>query len=46
MSLGLGLALRLGQLARVEFNYVIPKVYQAEDIPFPGFQFGIGLQFL
>ncbi|EEB19878.1 sorting and assembly machinery sam50 protein, putative [Pediculus humanus corporis] len=46
LSYGCGLALRLGQLARVEFNYVIPLKAQDADVTAEGFQFGVGLQFL
>ncbi|KAK6633716.1 hypothetical protein RUM44_004323 [Polyplax serrata] len=47
MSYGLGIALRLGQLARVEFNYVIPNIVREGDsTQETRFQFGVGLQFL
>ncbi|GLH12382.1 hypothetical protein R5R35_011696 [Gryllus longicercus] len=46
MAYGLGLALRLGQMARVELNYCIPVQIRRGDQPVSGVQFGIGVNFL
>jgi outer membrane protein insertion porin family len=46
MAYGIGMALRLGQTARVELNYCIPVLFQREDQPNLGVQFGIGMHFL
>lgn len=46
MSYGIGMALRLGQMARVELNYCIPVLFQRGDQPNSGVQFGIGMHFL
>ncbi|CAD7094023.1 unnamed protein product [Hermetia illucens] len=43
---GLGLAIRLAERARIEFNYCFPLLKQAGDRTHPGFQFGIGYEFL
>ncbi|KAK4878105.1 hypothetical protein RN001_010611 [Aquatica leii] len=43
---GVGLAMRLGQMARVEINYCFPYKFQESDLAQPGVQFGIGVQFL
>lgn len=46
LSIGLGLALRLGKMARVELNYCFPVKKQKGDVDNPGVQFGIGVMFL
>lgn len=43
---GVGVALRLGQMARVELNYCFPVWFQDTDSFVKGVQFGIGVQFL
>lgn len=43
---GLGVALRLGQVARLELNYAIPLLARAKDHAAPGLQFGVGATFL
>ncbi|GAB1605094.1 sorting and assembly machinery component 50 homolog [Argonauta hians] len=46
MSYGGGIVLRMGRVARLELNYVIPfKVNQGDSVN-PGLQFGIGFVFL
>jgi outer membrane protein insertion porin family len=45
MAYGIGMALRLGQMGRIELNYCIPALHQREDQPNPGVQFGIGIHF-
>ncbi|RZF43409.1 hypothetical protein LSTR_LSTR001670 [Laodelphax striatellus] len=46
LAYGAGLAIRLGQLARVEINYVIPVLFDKSDGINRGVQFGIGVHFL
>jgi outer membrane protein insertion porin family len=46
LAYGMGVTLRLGQMARVELNYCIPVLFQREDQPNPGVQYGIGIHFL
>lgn len=46
LSYGIGVALKLGGIARVELNYCIPIRAQRGDRPAPGLQFGIGVNFL
>lgn len=43
---GVGLAVRLGQIARIELNYCIPVLFKETDSVVRGVQFGIGVQFL
>ncbi|PVD33657.1 hypothetical protein C0Q70_04915 [Pomacea canaliculata] len=43
---GGGIVLRLGRVARMELNYVVPMAVQQGDSVNPGLQFGIGLSFL
>nr|CAD7393204.1 unnamed protein product [Timema cristinae] len=43
---GAGVAIKLGQMARVEFNYCIPVSLRKGDVSCPGLQFGIGLEYL
>lgn len=45
LSTGIGIAIRLGQMARVEVNYCWPLEYQKEDRLGNGVQFGVGVQF-
>ncbi|XP_054898056.1 sorting and assembly machinery component 50 homolog A isoform X1 [Poeciliopsis prolifica] len=45
-SYGLGIVLRLGNIARVELNYCIPMGVQSGDRICDGFQFGAGIRFL
>ncbi|KAB0791180.1 hypothetical protein PPYR_02980 [Photinus pyralis] len=46
VAYGIGLAMRLGQMARIEINYCFPHSFQETDLSQPGVQFGIGVQFL
>lgn len=46
LSYGIGLALKLGGIARVELNYCIPILAQRGDRPAPGLQLGVGVNFL
>ncbi|KAL1502727.1 hypothetical protein ABEB36_007830 [Hypothenemus hampei] len=46
VSYGLGIALRLGSMARVEVNYCFPYKFDKGDQTHPGVQFGIGVHFL
>ncbi|XP_069685589.1 sorting and assembly machinery component 50 homolog isoform X1 [Periplaneta americana] len=46
LAYGIGVAVRLGQMARVELNYCMPVLFRREDQPHPGVQFGIGMHFL
>ncbi|XP_018571936.1 sorting and assembly machinery component 50 homolog [Anoplophora glabripennis] len=46
ISYGLGVALRLGNMARLEVNYCFPYIFDKGDQTHPGVQFGIGVQFL
>lgn len=43
---GAGLAFRIGQRARIEFNYCQPLSHEAGDRVQKGFQFGIGYEFI
>uniref|UniRef100_A0A915I9M8 Bacterial surface antigen (D15) domain-containing protein n=1 Tax=Romanomermis culicivorax TaxID=13658 RepID=A0A915I9M8_ROMCU len=45
-SLGLGLAIKVSRLVRLEFNYCRPVFYRETDKTRHGFQFGIGLIFV
>ncbi|XP_071441957.1 sorting and assembly machinery component 50 homolog A [Hetaerina americana] len=46
LAYGIGIALRLGQIARVELNYCVPVLAQKYDHVCPGVQLGVGLSFL
>ncbi|KAJ8916606.1 hypothetical protein NQ315_000251 [Exocentrus adspersus] len=46
LSYGLGVALRLGNMARLEVNYCFPYSFDKGDQTHAGVQFGIGVQFL
>jgi len=46
LSYGLGLALKLGGVARIELNYCVPVKASRGDRPAPGLQFGVGVNFL
>ncbi len=46
LSYGLGVAFRLGGIARIELNYCIPVKLRRGDKPAPGLQFGVGVNFL
>lgn len=46
LASGLGVALRIGGIARLELNYCIPLWHHPGDIVAPGIQFGLGLNFL
>lgn len=46
VSYGLGVALRLGNMARLEVNYCFPHKFDKGDQTHPGVQFGIGVHFL
>jgi len=43
---GLGLAMRIGQVARIELNYCVPLKSESSDATVEGFQFGVGVDFL
>ena len=43
---GVGLVYRLGQIARIELNYCIPILYQADDKLIDGVQLGLGVHFV
>ncbi|CAL1594833.1 unnamed protein product [Knipowitschia caucasica] len=45
-SYGLGLVLRLGNIARLELNYCVPMGVQSGDRICDGVQFGAGIRFL
>ena len=38
--------MKLGGIARIELNYCVPMRTQRGDKPAPGFQFGVGVDFL
>jgi len=46
LSYGLGLAVKLGGIARIELNYCIPVKASRGDKVNPGLQFGVGVNFL
>jgi len=46
LSYGLGLAVKLGGIARIELNYCVPVKASRGDKPMPGLQFGVGVHFL
>ena len=46
LSYGVGLALNLAGIARVELNYAIPLFLQRGDRPALGLQFGVSAKFL
>ena len=46
LAYGIGIALRIGQMGRIELNYCIPALYQRGDQTNPGVQFGVGVDFL
>ncbi|KAJ2943280.1 hypothetical protein O0L34_g12086 [Tuta absoluta] len=46
VSCGCGVAVRLGNAARLELNYCFPLLARAGDVPAPGLQFGVGAHFL
>lgn len=46
VAYGIGVAMRLGQMARIEINYCFPYSFQETDLSQPGVQFGIGVHFL
>ena len=46
LSYGAGLAMNLGDIARVELNYCIPLLLQRGDRPNHGLQFGLAATFL
>lgn len=46
LSYGLGLALKLGGVARIELNYCVPVKACRGDHAAPGLQFGVGVNFL
>lgn len=45
-SVGAGLLVKLGQKARLEFNYCLPFSSHAGDRLNQGFQFGVGVNFV
>ncbi|KAK3920234.1 Sorting and assembly machinery component 50-like protein [Frankliniella fusca] len=46
LAYGLGIAMKLGDIARVELNYCLPHLHQRTDAINKGLQFGIGFDFL
>lgn len=46
LTYGIGLAYRLGQIARIELNYCIPVLYTTDDKLMDGFRFGVGVHFM
>jgi len=46
LSYGLGIAVKLGGIARIELNYCLPVKASRGDKPAPGLQFGVGVHFL
>lgn len=46
LSYGVGLAFKLGGVARIELNYCVPVRASRGDKPAPGLQFGVGVNFL
>lgn len=44
-SAGGGIAMKLGDVARVELNFIMPLLFLRSDV-LQQFQFGIGLQYL
>lgn len=46
LAYGIGIAIRLGQMARFEINYCIPHSFDKQDEVNQGVQFGIGVQFV
>lgn len=46
LSYGVGLAMKLGGIARIELNYVIPIKAEKGDRVAPGVQLGVGVNFL
>ena len=46
LTYGIGLGMKLGGIARIELNYCVPIRTQRGDKPAPGFQIGIGVDFL
>lgn len=46
LTYGIGLAYRLGQIARIELNYCIPVFHQSEDKLIDGVQLGLGVHFV
>jgi len=46
LTYGIGIGMKLGGIARIELNYCVPMRTQRGDKPAPGFQFGVGVDFL
>jgi len=46
LAYGIGLSMRLGEIARLELNYCLPARAQRGDRPVHGLQFGVGVTFL
>lgn len=46
LAYGAGIVLRLGGIARLELNYVVPVWFKQGDSANPGIQLGVGLTFL
>lgn len=44
-AIGAGLAMKLGNIARIELNIVKPLLFMSSDV-LQQFQFGIGIQYL
>ncbi|KAL1123130.1 hypothetical protein AAG570_002218, partial [Ranatra chinensis] len=46
LAWGIGIAFRLGSMARIELNYCFPKMFADSDVLVSGIQMGVGLDFL
>ena len=46
LAYGIGVSMRLGEIARLELNYCVPARLQRGDRPVHGLQFGVGVTFL
>ena len=46
LSVGGGVVMRLGSIARLEINYAVPLKMNASDSHRQGFQFGVGMHFV
>ncbi|XP_043239282.1 sorting and assembly machinery component 50 homolog [Amphibalanus amphitrite] len=46
LAYGIGVSMRLGEIARLELNYCVPTRLQKGDRPVHGLQFGVGVSFL
>lgn len=46
LTTGIGIALRIGNVARAELNYSFPLKFLPSDVTASGLGFGIGVDFL